>query len=613
MTKKQKKNLIRIVVALCLGVAAYCVATLVAVPLWAEILIYVAPYLVIGYDVLLGAGKNLCHGRFFDERFLMVVATLGAFAIREFPEAVAVMLFYQVGELFQSIAVGKSRRNIAALMNIRPDEAVVIRNGEEVRVSPEEAEAGETIVVRPGEKIPLDAVITAGETVVDTSALTGESLPVDKRVGDSVLSGSVNLSGVIEATVTGRYEESTVNKILALVETSSEKKARSEQFISKFARYYTPAVVFSAILLALIPSLVTKNWSEWVHRALMFLVVSCPCALVISVPLSFFGGIGGASKRGILVKGANYLEELAKLDTVIFDKTGTLTEGKFRVTAHPAEGVTEEDLLSAAASAEQYSTHPIAKSVVALYGKTPLAAENVTERAGYGVTADTAAGRIHVGNARLMEEIGAERRDESVEDTAVFVANEQRYLGCFTVSDEPKPGAKEGVEALKGLGVKRIVMLTGDGKQAAEYVAQKIGIDEVKSGLLPADKVREAEAILAEKGVTAFVGDGINDAPVLTRADVGIAMGGIGSDAAIEAADVVIMDDKPEKVAEAVRISRRTMKIVCENIIFAIGVKIAILALSACGIVNMWIAVFGDVGVAVIAILNAMRALKQIK
>lgn len=616
MTRKQKKNLIRIAISAVLFVAAYCVAEFAkGIPWWGELLMFAAPYLIVGYDVLVGAAKNIIRGRVFDERFLMLIATVGAFAIGEYPEAVAVMLFYQVGELFQSIAVGRSRRSIAALMDIRPDTAVVLRNGQEITLSPDEVEKGERIIVRPGEKIPLDGRIVNGATTLNAAALTGESMPIDKAEGDEVKSGCINLSGVIEVETSSVFEESTVSKILALVENSAEKKAKSENFITKFAKYYTPAVVVLAVLLAVIPPLVDGQWTEWVYRALGFLVVSCPCALVISVPLSFFGGIGGASRRGILIKGANYMELMAKPDSVIFDKTGTLTEGRFEVAAIHPEEVSERELLDIAALAESYSSHPIAESVIRAHegdiDKNRIT--DVTERAGYGIEGVLDGKKIYVGNAALMESAGIGFHECHLTGTIIHVAAEGVYLGHIVVSDVVKPDAENAVKELKRLGVTRTVMLTGDGERVAAEIASAVGVDEVKSGLLPENKVEEAEKIISENKTTVYVGDGINDAPVLMRADVGVAMGAIGSDAAIEAADVVIMDDKPSKVAEAVRISRKTMRLVYENIIFALTVKVAVLVLVALGIADMWLAVFADVGVSVIAVLNAMRALRPIK
>ena len=616
MTRKQKKNLIRIAVSAVLFVAAYCVAEFIkGIPWWGELLMFAAPYLIVGYDVLVGAAKNIIRGRVFDERFLMLIATVGAFAIGEYPEAVAVMLFYQVGELFQSIAVGRSRRSIAALMDIRPDTAVVLRNGQEITLSPDEVEKGERIIVRPGEKIPLDGRIVNGATTLNAAALTGESMPIDKAEGDEVKSGCINLSGVIEVETSSVFEESTVSKILALVENSAEKKAKSENFITKFAKYYTPAVVVLAVLLAVIPPLVDGQWTDWIYRALGFLVVSCPCALVISVPLSFFGGIGGASRRGILIKGANYMELMAKPDAVIFDKTGTLTEGRFEVTAIHPEEVSEREFLDIAALAESYSSHPIAESVIRAHDgdidKNRIT--DVTERAGYGIEGVLDGKKIYVGNAALMESAGVLFHECHLTGTIIHVATESVYLGHIVVSDVVKPDAENAIKELKRLGVTRTVMLTGDGERVAAEIASAVGVDEVKSGLLPENKVEEAEKIISGNKTTVYVGDGINDAPVLMRADVGVAMGAIGSDAAIEAADVVVMDDKPSKVAEAVRISRKTMRLVYENIIFALTVKVSVLVLVALGIADMWLAVFADVGVSVIAVLNAMRALRPIK
>lgn len=611
MTKKQKKILIRIIVATLVGVASYITYRLTELPVWAEILLFVAPYLVVGYDVILSAGKNIIHGQVFNEKFLMVVATVGAFVIREYPEAMAVMILYQAGELFQSIAVGKSRKSISSLMDMRPDSATVLRNGEEIVLSPEEVERGELLLVRPGEKIPLDGVIVEGETTVNQAALTGESLPVDKAPGENVLSGSINIGGLIKVRAESVYTESTVSKILALVENSTEKKAKAENFITKFAKYYTPAVVFAAVLLAVIPSLIDKQWSQWIYRALMFLVVSCPCALVISVPLSFFGGIGGASKKGVLVKGANYIELLAKTSTVILDKTGTVTKGNFAVSGvYPENGVTEETLLYKAVLCEKHSSHPIAKSVLSYYNKpVPEDDASVQERAGYGIERKEKESVLLAGNALLLQEHGISVPSSSV-GTTVYVAENGVYLGKIVISDEIKPDSAAAVRELKELGVKRVVMLTGDSEKTASSVAEAVGIDEVKAGLLPDQKVLETEKILATGGTTLFVGDGINDAPVLTRADVGVAMGGIGSDAAVEAADVVLMNDNLSSLCEGIKISRKTMRIVRENVVFALGVKLVLLVLSAVGIANMWLAVFGDVGVAVLAILNAMRALR---
>jgi Cd2+/Zn2+-exporting ATPase len=576
---------------------------------------FLVPYAVIGYDVLFGALSGIFRGQVFDEKFLMALATVGAFAIGEYTEACAVMIFYQTGELFQSIAVGKSRRSIAALMDIRPDFAVVKRDGGEVTVSPEEVELGEVIVVRPGEKIALDGEIVSGATSVNTAALTGESLPQDKAVGDKVVSGSVNLTGAICVRAESAYENSTVAKILELVENSAEKKARAENFITRFARLYTPCVVIGAVLLALIPSIVTGNPAEWVRRALTFLVVSCPCALVISVPLSFFGGIGGASREGILIKGANYMEMLAGVDTVAFDKTGTLTKGSFSVAEIHACGISERELLALAAAAESYSAHPVARSVVSAYGgeAEKCRFSSVRELAGMGIEAEAGGKKYYLGNAALMEKAGAEAEKITGYGTAVHISRGAEYMGYILVRDEVKPEAKNALLALRRLGVKKTVMLTGDSEAVASAVGAELGVDEARASLLPADKVGAVEEYILGGARLAFAGDGINDAPVLARADVGIAMGAMGSDAAIESADIVLMDDNPEKIALAIKISRKTMRIVRENIIFALGVKGIILLLGALGFANMWMAVFGDVGVMVIAILNAMRSMQKMK
>lgn len=606
MTRKQKKALARILTAFFLLILAYLL------PLDGAMrpLAFIIPYFIVGYDVLFSAVRNILSLRMLDERFLMSVATVGAFALGEYTEGVAVMLFYQVGELFQSIAVGKSRRSIAALMDIRPDTAVVVRDGEETEVFPDEVKIGEIIVIRAGERVPLDGVITEGVTTLSAAALTGESLPIDASVGDRVISGSVNLTGLIYVKTESNFDESTVSKILRLVETSAEKKARVDNFITRFARYYTPAVVGSALLLAVIPPLFAGGWNEWINRALVFLVVSCPCALVISVPLSFFGGIGGASRKGILVKGATYMEILSGVRTVVFDKTGTLTKGSFSVTEIKAFRGIEEELLSLAASAESRSNHPIAESVIREYGREPELPESVTELAGFGVEAVVDGRRIYAGNRKLMESIGVSAGQPDPVGTVVHIAEDGEYLGYIVISDEVKPDAATSIRELKTLGVKKTVMLTGDRKEVGESVAKGIGIDEVIAELLPSDKVNIVEALLQKGASLAFVGDGINDAPVLSRADVGIAMGALGSDAAIEAADVVLMDDKPSKIAEAIKTSRKTMRIVKENIIFSLSVKGAVLLLGALGIAGMWLAIFADVGVMVLAILNAMRAMK---
>lgn len=611
MSRRQKKTLFSIIAAFVLWLAV------IFAPLdgiW-KLLAFLVPYAVIGWDVLFGAVRGIFHGQVFDEKFLMSIATVGAFAIGEYTEACAVMIFYQVGELFQSIAVGKSRKSIAALMDICPDFAVVKREGEEVTVSPDEVEIGEVIVIRPGEKIPLDGEIVSGATAVNASALTGESLPQDKSVGDKVISGTVNLTGAIEVRTSSAYENSTVAKILELVENSSEKKARAENFITRFARFYTPCVVIGAVLLAVIPSLITGEWAEWVRRALTFLVVSCPCALVISVPLSFFGGIGGASREGILIKGANYMEMLAGVDTVVFDKTGTLTKGSFSVAEISARGISEEELLALAAAAESYSAHPVARSIVSAYGGKAEKSRfsSVRELAGMGIEAEAGEEKYYFGNAALMEKVGAKVESPSLAGTSVHISRGAEYLGFILVRDEVKAEAKSALRLLREVGVKKTVMLTGDGAEVTSAVGAELGIDEVHASLLPADKVGKVEEIISGGARLAFAGDGINDAPVLARADVGIAMGAMGSDAAIESADIVLMDDNPEKIALAIKISRKTMRIVHENIIFALGVKGIILLLGALGFANMWVAVFGDVGVMVIAILNAMRAMSKAK
>ena len=612
MSRKQKTVLARIIISAVLCVVA---GLLPIDGVW-KLLAFSVPYLVIGYDVLWGAVRNIIHGQIFDEQFLMAIATLGAFAIEDYPEAAAVMLFYQVGELFQSIAVGKSRKSISALMDICPEYAVVLRDGEEVTVPPEEVGIGEVLIIKPGEKIPLDGEITEGSTTVNTAALTGESLPVDKTVGDRVISGTINLSGVIKVKAQSLYEESTVSKILELVENSAEKKARAENFITRFARYYTPCVVIGAVLLAVIPPLFfSQEWSMWINRALIFLVVSCPCALVVSVPLSFFGGIGGASREGILIKGANYLETLSKVDTVVFDKTGTLTKGTFAVNAIHPQNMTEAQLLDIAAAAESYSTHPVGESIVAAHkghiDKTRIG--EVEEIAGMGLRAVIDGKTFFVGNGALMDKVGAGWHDCHLAGTVIHIAESSEYLGHIVINDEIKPDSKVAVAGLKELGIKNTVMLTGDTERVAKSVGEEVGIDSVCAKLLPAQKVEKVEELLSQGCKTAFVGDGINDAPVLTRADVGIAMGALGSDAAIESADIVLMDDKPSKLPSAIRISRKTMRIVRQNIVFALAVKAIILALGAFGIANMWTAVFGDVGVMVIAILNAMRAMSKVK
>lgn len=616
MTRKQKKMLVRIAVSAVLLIAA------VLVPyqgLW-RFALFLPAYFVIGWDVLWRAVRNIAHGQVFDENFLMALATVGAFCTGffgqgEYPEAVFVMLFYQVGELFQSYAVGKSRKSIASLMDIRPDYANVERDGRLLQVDPEEVAVGDTITVKAGEKIPLDGLVLEGQSLVDTAALTGESVPRQVRPGDSVISGCVNQNGLLRVQVTKAFGESTVQKILDLVENASSKKAKAENFITKFARYYTPVVVFCALALAVVPPLFVGDWTGWVQKALIFLVVSCPCALVISVPLSFFGGIGGASRQGILVKGGNYLEVLADTELVVFDKTGTLTKGVFQVTAIHPEGVSQQELLELAALAESYSDHPISRSLKEAWGKALDTARvgQVEELSGRGVRAQVDGKEVWAGNGKLMEEIGLAYRPSGQVGTVVHVAAEGRYLGHILIADEVKPDAKEAIAALKAQGVKKTVLLTGDAKDVGEAVAQELGLDEAYTQLLPGDKVERVEALLQEtspKGKLAFVGDGINDAPVLSRADIGIAMGALGSDAAIEAADLVLMDDKPSKIAKAMEISKRTLRIVRQNIVFALAVKLLVLMLTPFGLANLWEAVFADVGVMVLAILNASRALQ---
>ena len=608
MSRKQKTVLARIIISAVLCVVA---GLLPIDGVW-KLLAFSVPYLVIGYDVLWGAVRNIIHGQVFDEQFLMAIATLGAFAIEDYPEAAAVMLFYQVGELFQSIAVGKSRKSISALMDICPEYAVVLRDGEEVTVPPEEVGIGEVLIIKPGEKIPLDGEITEGSTTVNTAALTGESLPVDKTVGDRVISGTINLSGVIKVKAQSLYEESTVSKILELVENSAEKKAKAENFITRFARYYTPCVVIGAVLLAVIPPLFfSQEWSMWINRALIFLVVSCPCALVVSVPLSFFGGIGGASRDGILIKGANYLETLSKVDTVVFDKTGTLTKGTFAVNAIHPQNMTEAQLLDIAAAAESYSTHPVGESIVAAHkghiDKTRIG--EVEELAGMGLRAVIDGKTFFVGNGALMDKVGAGWHDCHLAGTVIHIAESSEYLGHIVINDEIKPDSKVAVAGLKELGIKNTVMLTGDTERVAKSVGEEVGIDSVCAKLLPAQKVEKVEELLSQGCKTAFVGDGINDAPVLTRADVGIAMGALGSDAAIESEDIVLMDDKPSKLPSAIRISRKTMRIVRQNIVFALAVKAIILVLGAFGIANMWTAVFSHFIIKTIKLADSPAAL----
>mgnify|MGYP005881674143 CR=1 FL=1 len=621
MNKKQKTILYRIIISAVLVVVVSILDALLDLNVWISAVLYLIPYFVIGYDILKKAGKGILKRQIFDENFLMAVATVGAIAIGEFREGVAVMLFYQIGELFQSVAVGKSRKNIAALMDIRPDYANIVVDGQLQKVDPDEVEIGTTIVVNPGERVPIDGVIIDGNTSLNTSALTGESVPRDAVCGDEVISGCINLTGTIHIRTTKEFCDSTVSKILDLVENSSLKKSRSENFITKFAKYYTPAVCYSALALAIIPpviNLIIGNpaaWLTWIIRALSFLVVSCPCALVISIPLSFFGGIGCASTNGILVKGSNYLEALADTKYIVFDKTGTLTKGVFEVTGnYPENGFTPDELLYYAAYAESGSSHPISISLKKAYDKK-LELERVTgieEVAGHGVTAVVDGRKTAAGNVKLMKKVGAAVTSEHDDGTAVYVAIDGVYAGCITISDVVKPTSKEAISGLKSAGI-RTVMLTGDTAKTAQLVGTELGIDEIHSELLPADKVAQVERLLGEKGAKeklAFVGDGINDAPVLSRADIGVAMGALGSDAAIEAADVVLMDDDPAKLALAMRISTKTLKIVRQNIAFALAVKFACLILVALGIANMWVAIFADVGVMVLAVLNATRALR---
>ncbi len=619
MTKKQKKVLIRIIVAAILLVILHFVPL---EGLWLGLL-YLIPYAVIGYDILRKAVLGIMHGEVFDENFLMAVATVGAMGLGEYSEGVAVMLFYQIGELFQSVAVGKSRQNISALMDIRPDYAnIEAEDGSLEQVDPDDVEIGTIIVVRPGEKVPIDGVVVEGTSTLNTSALTGESVPREITVDQDVISGCVNLTGLLKIRTTKEFGESTVSKILDLVENSSMKKSKSENFITKFARYYTPAVCYSALTLAILPpviNLIMDNpaaWSTWIIRALTFLVISCPCALVISIPLSFFGGIGAASACGILVKGSNYLEAMSETKYVVFDKTGTLTKGVFDVTGiYPGQGFTEEELLEYAAYAESYSSHPISKSLKNAYGKE-LDASNVSdveEISGHGVTAKVNGRQVAAGNAKLMKSLNLAYTENTGVGTVVHVAVDGNYAGYILISDVIKDGAKEAISSLKNSGVKKCIMLTGDSKTVAEHVADELKLDEVHSELLPADKVSCVEKLLQEKGAKeklAFVGDGINDAPVLSRADIGIAMGALGSDAAIEAADVVLMDDNPAKIALAMRISRKCLRMVYENIVFALAVKAICLILGALGIANMWVAIFADVGVMVLAVLNAIRCLR---
>ncbi len=617
MTKKQKKVLVRIIIAAVLVI----VLQFVPVEGYVRFGLYMIPYLVIGYDILKKAGKGILNRQIFDENFLMAVATIGAIALGDYKEGTAVMLFYQIGELFQSYAVGKSRRNISELMDIRPDYANVEKDGELEQVDPDEIEIGTVIVVQPGEKVPIDGVVVEGTSSLNTSALTGESVPREVGVDDEIISGCINMTGLLKIRTTKQFGESTVSKILELVENASSRKSRSENFISKFAKVYTPAVCYGALALAILPPIVrmvfmglAPEWGDWVYRALTFLVISCPCALVISIPLSFFAGIGGASREGVLVKGSSFLETLSQTKIVVFDKTGTMTKGVFEVNGIHHSPYKDEELLEYAALAESYSTHPISKSLQRAYGK-PIdknRVSDVEEIGGHGLTAKVDGKTVAAGNAKLMKKLGIEYHDCSHVGTIVHVAIDGRYAGHILISDVIKEHAAEAIAALKKSGIEKTVMLTGDAKNVAEHVAAQLGIDEVCSELLPGDKVEKVEELLtkkSEKDKLAFVGDGINDAPVLSRADIGIAMGALGSDAAIEAADIVLMDDDPLKISKAIRISRKCLRIVYENIYFAIGIKVICLVLGALGIANMWFAIFADVGVMILAVLNAIRTL----
>ena len=621
MTRKQKKVLIRIILAAALILAYKGIFHFFPLNGYVELALYMIPYLIIGYDILQKAGKGILNRQVFDENFLMAVATVGAIVLGEYVEGVAVMLFYQIGELFQSYAVGKSRKNISELMDIRPDYANIEVGGELTEVDPDEVEVGSVIVVKPGEKVPIDGVIVEGHSSLNTSALTGESLPREVAEGEEVISGSINMTGLLRIQTTREFGESTVSKILDLVENASSKKSRSENFITKFAKYYTPAVCYGALALAILPPLVrmlflsmSPDWADWIMRALTFLVISCPCALVISIPLSFFAGIGGASDAGILIKGSNYLETLAQTKYVVFDKTGTMTQGVFEVTGVHHNEMPKEKLLEYAALAESYSSHPISRSLQRAYGKEidKTRVTEVEEISGHGITAKVDGVPVAAGNDKLMERLGIAYNDCHSVGTIIHMAVNGTYAGHIVISDIIKPHAKEAIKALKAAGVKKTVMLTGDADRVAQSVAKELGIDEVHSELLPADKVSIVESLLDKKGAKeklAFVGDGINDAPVLSRADIGIAMGALGSDAAIEAADIVLMDDDPLKISKAIRISRKCLRIVYENIYFAIGVKLICLLLGALGIANMWAAIFADVGVMVLAVLNAIRVL----
>lgn len=622
MNKKQKKVLYRILLSLGFMIGIMILTSYVSLNLYIEVILYLIPYFIIGYDILRKAIKGILKRQVFDENFLMAVATVGAMCLGEFREGVAVMLFYQIGELFQSVAVGKSRRNIAALMDIRPDYANMMIDGKLQKVDPDDIEIGSEIIVNPGEKVPIDGIIVEGNTTFNTSALTGESVPRDAHCGDEVISGFINMTGEIKVKTTKEFGESTVSKILDLVENSSMKKSRSENFITKFAKYYTPAVCYSALALAIIPPVVlmlmgkNASWGDWIIRALTFLVISCPCALVISIPLSFFGGIGCASTKGILVKGSNYLEALASAKYIVFDKTGTLTKGVFEVThIDPTDNYDQQQLLYYAAHVEMASSHPISLSLQKAYGQSldRDAVHNIEEIAGHGIRGTVHGHDVYAGNEKLMNKIGVDIMEKHPEGTVVYMAIDNQYAGCIVISDVIKETSKAAIQSLKSQGIKETIMLTGDTKQTATKVAEEISIDRVYSELLPADKVEKVEEILQNKGEkekVAFVGDGINDAPVLSRVDIGIAMGALGSDAAIEAADIVLMDDDPAKISLAMKISLKTLRIVKENIVFALAVKFICLILGAFGIANMWLAIFADVGVMVIAVINATRALR---
>ena len=622
MTKKQKKNLIRIIIS------SVLIIVLMFLPVtgWLRFALFMVPYLIIGYDILIKAGKGIINLQPFDECFLMALATAGALVIAvtgdgDYLEAIAVMLFYQIGEWFQSYAVGKSRRNISELMDIRPDYANVELNGNIEQVDPDEVETGTIIIVKPGEKIPIDGIVVEGRSTLNTSALTGESIPRDAAPGDEVISGCVNISGLLRIRTTKEFEESTASKILDLVENASSRKSRSEAFITRFARIYTPAVVFSALMVAILPPVFSMlfisspaNWSMWIYRALTFLVISCPCALVISVPLSFFAGIGGASRNGILVKGSNYLEQLSRTKIVVFDKTGTLTKGVFEVTQVCPEEIEKKELLRLTAAAEHYSTHPIAHSLRKAVGNDMYieAPDSVDEIIGCGIIAKIGEDMVAAGNSRLMDKCGIEYKSNESAGTVIYTAKNNKYLGSIVISDAIRPTSSDAIAELKKSGIRKTVMLTGDSLSAAKQISQKLGIDEMHSELLPGDKVEEVERLLAEKRkgeILAFAGDGINDAPVLSRADIGIAMGAMGSDAAIEASDIVLMDDDPIKISKAIAISRKCVRIVNENIWFSIGIKVICLVLGALGLANMWAAIFADVGVMVLAVLNSVRAL----